>query len=140
MHNLTLEVTRVTQLDRTDGSGHLRSIFGYAQAPDGIDGAGDGTIAVDTLTVDAPMYDSSGAEVVAGGITEFSDVLLERKLDQNDNPSTTGKRKTPVYRMRFTASSGAHNCKRGLSFGPSVDALARAVGQALRERDEAAGD
>jgi hypothetical protein len=121
MHNVVMEVSRVKSLERTDGTGTIRKYFGYANAPEGVEADADGGIAISLLTPDATMRDSNGKPVTAASFVEFSDVVLNRDLDQEGAPSVTGQRKTPVYGMRLTPTSGATLQARGLSFDEAVD-------------------
>ena len=122
MHSLVAEITALTRHARKDDSGrHIRRLFGYAPAPEGVEANADGQIAVSILTPDATLRDAAGKPVVSGTFTEFGNVTLTRELDQEDQPRVTGQRETPCYQMRFTATSSAKNVQRGLSFDECVE-------------------
>lgn len=121
MYDVTVEITRVRTHDRVDNSGKIRSYFGYANAPEGIDGNAEGGIAVSLLTPNATMRDAGGLPITDGSFVTFSDVELVRKLDQDDKPASTGQRETPVYSMRLTATSGAKLTPRGVRFDEAID-------------------
>lgn len=115
-HNVAIELRVVRRYNRRDGEGIVRSYFGFGVAPDGVEGDVNGRAGFSFVAGDAVAHDRHGSPVTAPNTFHFSNVIVQRALDQDDVPRVTGQRQTPVYDIMMTGDTVVE--QRGLRFDP----------------------
>jgi len=116
IHNVTIELRVARRYSRREGDGTVRSYFGFGIAPEGVEADDNGRAGFELMTADAVARDSKGNVVAAPNTFHFSNVLVQRSLDQDGVPRVTGQRQTPVHQIILTGDTTVE--QRGLHFDP----------------------